>query len=94
MTQEVLRTRDRYTGVGFCKACGIIREDHEGYPVTDCVCTAKLRHQEGCLYIKAVSMWVSVGSCELHGLDACPSCDCTCGATSENAGAVAATGPA
>jgi len=79
-TYEILRTKDRFTGVGFCKACGISREDHEGYPVTDCVCTASLRHSSGCMYIRAVSMWVSVAWCEKHGLDACEDCDCTCGA--------------
>jgi hypothetical protein len=80
-TQVILRTKTRETGMGFCNACGIIRDDIDGIPWTDCVCTAKIRHAEGCMYIKAVSMWVSVGWCEAHGLDACPACDCTCGAT-------------
>lgn len=67
---------------GFCSKCGIIRQDSSealgGVPITDCVCTAKQKHKEGCAYIQAVSMWVSIGSCTVHGLDACPECDCTC----------------
>jgi hypothetical protein len=79
------------TAVGFCSKCGIVREDYKGYPVTDCLCTAKKKHKEDCVYVKAVGMWISVASCEKHGYDACEECDCTCGAhkkeeptTSEN----------
>jgi hypothetical protein len=73
-----MRTPTRETAAGFCSKCGIIREDHEGIPITDCICTAKMKHDEGCQYIKAVSMPVSVGGCDAHGLDACEECDCDC----------------
>src|SRR5271157_1265554 len=68
------------TAVGFCSKCGIVREDYKGIPVTDCLCTVKRRHKEDCMYVKAVGMWISIVSCETHGLDACEECDCTCGA--------------
>ncbi len=70
------------TAVGFCSKCGIVREDYKGIPITDCVCTAKRKHKETCMYVKAVSMWISIVSCEVHGRDACEECDCTCGAYS------------
>lgn len=77
---EILRTKRRSTAVGFCSVCGIVRQDEEGIPVTDCVCTARLRHKEGCFYIKAVACPISIGMhCEVHGRDACPQCDCDCG---------------
>jgi len=63
---------------GFCGKCGIIREDIDGSPVTDCICTAKEKHDATCLYLKAVAMPVSVGHCEPHGLEACEECDCDC----------------
>lgn len=81
MPEALLRTATRETASGFCSKCGIIRDDWEGIPITDCGCTAKMKHKDGCLYIKAVSMWVSVASCEVHGLDACEECDCDCGRT-------------
>lgn len=76
-----MRTKDRATAVGFCSKCGIVREDHEGVPVTDCVCTAKMKHKETCLYVKAVSCWVEIDGCqcEKHGVFACEECDCDCG---------------
>lgn len=79
---EVLRTKTRETASGFCSKCGIIRQDEDGYPVTDCVCTATMKHAPECVYIKVVSLWVSICGCEVHGLDACPDCDCTCGVKS------------
>jgi len=63
---------------GFCSKCGILRTDRDGVPVTDCICTAKQRHKEDCMYVKAVGMWVEVAQCEAHGKDACEECDCTC----------------
>jgi hypothetical protein len=64
---------------GFCSSCGLIREDFNGTQLTDCACSARRRHADGCTYVKAVRMPVSVGSCEPHGLDACDECDCDCG---------------
>jgi hypothetical protein len=75
-----MRTRTRETAIGFCSVCGIIRKDVEGVPVTDCICTAKMNHADDCMYVKAVSMWISLGMyCEKHGQDPCEECDCTCG---------------
>ena len=65
--------------IGFCSKCGIVRQDNDGVPITDCVCTAKMKHAETCLYVKAVASWVSY-PCEAHGRDACLECDCDCGA--------------
>ncbi len=76
---RLLRTRTRETLSGFCSKCGIWREDCEGVPVTDCVCTAKMKHKEECRYVRAVSMPVSIAQCDPHGLDACEECDCDCG---------------
>ena len=75
---RLLRSKNRETASGFCSKCGIVRQDVEGVPVTDCVCTAKMKHAETCTYVKAVSMWVSIRSCETHGRDACEECDCDC----------------
>jgi len=74
----LVRTSSRQTGAGFCRSCGIFREDFEGVPVTDCVCTALMNHLPSCRYVRAVSMWIPVHSCEAHGLDACEDCDCNC----------------
>jgi hypothetical protein len=79
MTRIPMRTKSRETDIGFCSACRIIREDYEGVPITDCVCTAKINHKENCMYIKAVAMWVSMELyCKKHNLDPCEECDCTC----------------
>jgi len=64
--------------VGFCAACGIVREDLDGAPVTDCVCTAKLKHAPDCFYVKCVASPIDTGIYCAHGLHACEEHDCTC----------------
>ncbi len=66
--------------IGFCKACGIIRQDTvEGVHVTDCRCTALARgHGEECSYVKAVSCPIDIGFHCKHGEFACEECDCDC----------------
>ncbi len=71
------------SSVGFCSVCNILREDDcNGLPISDCICSAKLRHKADCGYVTAVSCPVSARSCERHSFDACEECDCTCGAGS------------
>ena len=81
MIRTPMRTKTRETASGFCKACGIWREDYEGVPVTDCVCTALVDHSIFCFYVKAVSMPFVIDECkcDVHGIFACEECDCTCG---------------
>jgi hypothetical protein len=82
MTARVLmRSRSRETASGFCNGCGIWRQDVEGVPVVDCICTALMNHSIFCFYVKAVSMWFVVEDCKCtkHGDYACEECDCTCG---------------
>jgi len=70
------------TAIGFCSKCGIVREDYRGIPVTDCVCTAKRKHKDDCMYVKAVGMWIEIDDirCDAHKNFPCEECDCTCGA--------------
>jgi hypothetical protein len=69
------------SALGFCSVCSIVREnDGDGRLISDCICSAKLRHKAECGYVAAVSCPVSVRSCDRHQLDACEECDCTCGA--------------
>ncbi len=67
-------TRD--SKVGFCSVCGILRQDVNGVPETDCRCTAERTHRPGCMYVQAVG--APIGFPCMHGRDACISCDCTC----------------
>ncbi len=70
--------------IGFCAGCGIVREEIR-HPdgtrtfVTDCICTAKIRHHETCFYVKCISSPIDVGVYCAHGLEACEEHDCTCG---------------
>ncbi len=66
------------TASGFCSVCQLYREDYEGVNVTDCICTAKQRHDESCLYVKAVSCPIEIGIYCKHGTDRCEECDCDC----------------
>jgi hypothetical protein len=69
--------------VGFCGGCGIVREEvrlEDGARafITDCVCTAKLRHDADCFYVKCVSSPIDTGIYCSHGLHACEEHDCDC----------------
>ena len=68
--------------IGFCSACGIIRQDTaEGVNVTDCKCTALLRHAATCGYVASVSCPIDVGMpCKAHDRNICEECECNCGA--------------
>lgn len=71
--------RSTESAVGFCPACGIVREDLNGVPISDCVCTAKHRHADDCFYVKCCGRVVDTGVVCAHGLEACEEHDCTCG---------------
>ena len=64
--------------VGFCAACGLIRQDDEYGPVTPCACFVE-HHADDCRLRVAVRSWIAI-ACAEHGRDSCPTCfSCTCG---------------
>lgn len=66
--------------IGFCEKCDLIREDDAEGNVTDCRCTARMRHEANCRYLQSVSCPIDVGyQCVQHKQDVCEECECTCG---------------